>query len=69
MADTIRWTVRNIEQNTIDMIAEVHETSGITYGELLNEAVLSWYESLPEVNEETYLEESGEKRLLVDEKL
>jgi hypothetical protein len=69
MSHAIRWTVRNIEQNTIDIIAEVHETSGITYGELLNEAVLSCYESLPEVNEEAYLEEFGEKRLLVNEKL
>ena len=52
MADITRWTIRNIERDTIDIIAEVHEISGMSYGELLNEAVLSWYQLLPEIYEE-----------------
>ncbi len=65
MTDAIRWTVRGIKQNTIDMIAEVQGTSGGSYGELINEAVLTWYDSLPEIHEEdTSTGDLEEERLL-----
>jgi hypothetical protein len=52
MSNAIRWTVRGIKQSTIDMIAEVRETSGGSYGELINEAVETWYDSLPEATDD-----------------
>jgi hypothetical protein len=48
----IRWTVRGIRQETLDMLANIQETSGGNYGEFINEAVAQWYDLLPDANEE-----------------
>lgn len=37
MPKTTRWTVRNMDQNTMDMLPEVQGTSGGLYRELLKE--------------------------------
>jgi hypothetical protein len=51
MTDTlIRWTVRGIHQETLDMLGIVRQTSGGTYGELVNEAVAEWYDALPDAD-------------------
>ena len=48
----IRWTVRGICPNTLDMLANIQQTSGGNYGEFINEAVAQWYEFLPDANED-----------------
>ena len=48
----IRWTVRGIRSETLDMLANIQETSGGNYGDYINEAVAQWYELLPDANEE-----------------
>jgi hypothetical protein len=50
MTDKKRWTVRGIRQETLDKLAIVRENSEGSFGEFVNEAVASWYESLPEVD-------------------
>ena len=54
MIETKRWTVRGISQQTIDMLAIVRQNSEGSFGEYVNEAIATWYESLPEAisNEE-----------------
>ncbi len=52
MTDTIRWTVRGIHSETLNMLANIQESSGGTYGEFVNEAVAHWYELLPDAAEE-----------------
>jgi hypothetical protein len=48
----IRWTVRGIHPETLDMLANIQESSGGNYGEFINEAVAQWYDSLPDDIEE-----------------
>jgi hypothetical protein len=48
MTETIRWTVRGVDATTVHRIKEVQETSGGSCGDLLNEAVEFWYQSLPD---------------------
>ena len=48
----IRWTVRGIRSETLDMLANIQETSGGNYGEFVNEAVAQWYDSLPDDNDD-----------------
>lgn len=49
---TYRWTVRLPQQSPIlDMLREVQETSGLRMAELLEEAVMEWYQQLPTVEE------------------
>ncbi len=48
----IRWTVRGIHSETLDMLANIQETSGGNYGDYINEAVAQWYELLPDDMEE-----------------
>ncbi len=48
-----RWTCRNISPTAIQLLAEVSETSGLSYGDLLTEAIETWYEGLPEEPEES----------------
>ena len=50
MIETKRWTVRGIRQETLDMLAIVRQNSEGSFGEFVNEAIATWYESLPEVN-------------------
>ena len=51
MSDTlIRWTVRGIRQETLDMLAIVRQNSEGSFGEYVNEAINFWYSSLPEVD-------------------
>jgi len=42
-----RWTVRNVDPEVVDLLKEVSETSGGCYGELLTEAIETWYDGLP----------------------
>ena len=44
----VRWSVRHVDEEAIACLREVKETNGGTFGQLLSEAVLSWYESLDE---------------------
>ncbi len=43
-----RWTVRNVDPEAIQLLEEVAETSGCTFGELLTDAIETWYHGLPE---------------------
>ena len=52
MTDTIRWTVRGIRPETLEMLAIVRQNSEGTFGEYVNMAVAIWYESLPDAAEE-----------------
>ena len=52
MTDTKRWTVRGIRPETLKMLAIVRQTSEGTFGEYINMAVATWYESLPDADEE-----------------
>lgn len=42
-----RWTIRGIDPDVIDMVHEVADTSNLTIGEVLNEAIIEWYDALP----------------------
>ncbi len=45
---TYRWTVGLPDQSPIlDILHEVRETSGLRMGELLEQALTTWYEQLP----------------------
>ncbi len=48
----IRWTVRGIHSETLNMLANIQESSGGNYGEFINEAVAAWYESVPDAFED-----------------
>ena len=48
-----RWTVRGVDERIIEMIRDVSEVSGSTFGELLSAAVTLWYDRLPEIEDET----------------
>ena len=52
MEDFKRWTIRKIDPETIAIINAVRAQSGATSGELVNEAILDWYENLEEDEEE-----------------
>ena len=52
MAEFIRWTVRNVSPDTVEMIAQVAEISDFCFGELLNQAVEFWYDALPEEDDD-----------------
>ena len=52
MTDTIRWTVRGIRPETLEMLATVRQNSEGTFGEYINMAVATWYESLPDAAED-----------------
>ena len=42
-----RWTVRNVDPEAVELIEEIAETSGLTYGELVTEAIVTYYDQLP----------------------
>ena len=51
MTDTdtlIRWTVRGISPETLNMLSIVQETSGGSYGQYVNMAITTWFDSLEE---------------------
>lgn len=50
----MKWTVRNIEPEAINMIAVMAEKSGWTYGELVSDAIAVWYDSLPYEDEKNW---------------
>jgi hypothetical protein len=52
MTNTIRWTVRGIRPETLEMLATVRQTSEGTFGEYINMAVAQWYDLLPDAAEE-----------------
>ncbi len=56
---TYRWTIRNVDPEVVDLIAEVSETSGLTFGELVSQGLLEWHAQLPFEDEEDP-EESGD---------
>lgn len=56
MQESKRWTVRNVDPETIQIINQMREFSGFTAGELLNEAVSDWYENLEEDDEDVGFE-------------
>jgi hypothetical protein len=56
MQDFKRWTVRNVDPETIEIINLMRVSSGMTAGELLDEAVSDWYENLEEDDEEVEVE-------------
>ncbi len=43
-----RWMIRNVSDQAIQMVAEVSDITGIYYGDLVNEAIVNWYDNLPE---------------------
>ncbi len=52
MSDFKRWTIRNIDPETIAIINDMRTQSGASSGELVNEAILDWYENLEEEDDE-----------------
>lgn len=52
MHDFKRWTVRNVNPETIKIINLMSAFSGVTTGEILNEAVSDWFENLEEEDDE-----------------
>jgi hypothetical protein len=50
MTDAKRWTVRGIRQETLDKLAIVRQNSDGSFGEFVNEAIATWYDTLPEAN-------------------
>lgn len=59
MADTIRWTVRGVNPDTIERIAEVSGESKCAYGLLVDEAVEVWFGNLPFAEEEDEVDEEA----------
>jgi hypothetical protein len=47
-----RWTIRGVDAEAIDMVGEVAEASGDSYGTLVTEAIVAWYQSLPEADDD-----------------
>ena len=52
MSELKRWTIRNVDPETIAIINSICAQSGATAGELVNEAILDWFENLEEDGEE-----------------
>ncbi len=52
MRTKYRWTVRNVEPGNLRLLEEIKGTTGRCYGDLINEAIEYWYESLPEDEQE-----------------
>jgi len=48
-----RWSVRNLDEDILELLREVKEVSGLSYGEIVSEAVSDWYRRLPEDDAET----------------
>jgi len=43
-----KWTIRLKQKDEIlEKLREVKESSSMSYGELLTEAIFDWYENLP----------------------
>lgn len=43
-----RWTIRGVEDDARACVEEVHELTGIPFGRLVSEAIVAWYQDLPE---------------------
>ena len=43
----MKWTIRNVEPEAIEMIAIMAEKSGWKYGALISDAIAVWYDALP----------------------
>ena len=44
---SLRWSVRGIGAESVERLAEVKQTCGWPYGDLVNEAIAFWFERLP----------------------
>ena len=55
----MRWTIRGVDIDTVEMIREVAFTSDMTLGACLDEAVRFWYESLPDSPDDAETEASN----------
>lgn len=55
MSDSKRWTIRNVDPETIEIINLVRAQSGATAGELVSEAILDWFENLEEEDDDDAL--------------
>ena len=42
-----RWGVRNVSPAALQLLKEVAETSGVSFGELVTDAIETWYHQLP----------------------
>ncbi len=47
-----QWSIRNVTPEARSMVREVMETSGISAGEAVTEAILLWYAALPEADDD-----------------
>ena len=47
----MRWTIRKVDPDVIEMVREVADMNDLTLGECVNDAVRDWYDSLPEEDE------------------
>lgn len=45
--DIKRWSVRNIEEETLAILRQMSDHWGVRMGDLVNEAVVVWYNRLP----------------------
>lgn len=53
MTQRKRYTIRNLPVECIERLREVRETSKVPIGVLVNDAVETWWESLPVSQTET----------------
>ncbi len=48
-----KWTVRQMPVETVEMLRDVRSVNpGLTYSELLADAVTTWFQALPILDEE-----------------
>lgn len=52
MSAQARWTVRDLDPEALEMLHRVRGTCGLTLGVLLSDAVRTWYDGLPEIDEQ-----------------
>ena len=52
MTNTSKWTLRNIEPEALALLHEVSETSGLPMGALVSQALVEWYDRLPEIDDD-----------------
>ena len=52
MTEEVRWSVRGVEVEALEMLREVYDECCCPMGYLLSEAIRVWYDGLPEEEEE-----------------
>lgn len=48
----MRWTIRGIDEDVIELVREIAEDNQMTFGECVSEAIETWYEGLADADDE-----------------